>query len=349
MDFVSNCGAYASGSALQIRQGQFNNFYGSYGNAANSVYLTAGQSFGNVFHSLDMESTTNVKIDSANAYSNTFLAGQYSYDQPGGGYGINASAGSSNQFFNTAFGAASNQLNGTTGICLMGGSSMPGSYANCAGISATSPGGSSGNIQYNNGGAFGGLTDTQLTTHINAFSSSLSGAVPASGGGTTNFMRADGTWAAPAGGSSGMLSSTWSGSGSGNTATTSEVTLYSYNIPANTLDTNGETIKASCYGLTAANGNNKVVKLCIGGLCTSSGTITDNNKGWSAEMTVGRVSTDVQLQYGKNEHNGTWAAPFLSSNSQDDGATIEVKCVGQSPTSGAANDVKAYGFTVEQL
>jgi hypothetical protein len=39
------------------------------------------------------------------------------------------------------------------------------------------------------------LTDTQLTTHINAFTSALSGAVPASGGGTTNFLRADGTWA----------------------------------------------------------------------------------------------------------------------------------------------------------
>jgi hypothetical protein len=44
------------------------------------------------------------------------------------------------------------------------------------------------------------LTATQLTTLINSFSSTLSGAVPASGGGTTNFLRADGTWAAPPGG-----------------------------------------------------------------------------------------------------------------------------------------------------
>jgi hypothetical protein len=39
-----------------------------------------------------------------------------------------------------------------------------------------------------------------LTALINVFTSTLSGAVPASGGGTTNFLRADGTWAAPAGG-----------------------------------------------------------------------------------------------------------------------------------------------------
>lgn len=62
-----------------------------------------------------------------------------------------------------------------------------------------SPGGSSGNVQFNNGGAFGGLSDAQLTARIAAFTSTLTGAVPASGGGTANFLRADGTWSTPAG------------------------------------------------------------------------------------------------------------------------------------------------------
>lgn len=44
------------------------------------------------------------------------------------------------------------------------------------------------------------LTQTQLTAELNAFTSSLQGMVPSSGGGTTNFLRADGTWAAPSGG-----------------------------------------------------------------------------------------------------------------------------------------------------
>jgi len=38
------------------------------------------------------------------------------------------------------------------------------------------------------------LTATQLTTLCNAFTSTLKGCVPASGGGTTNFLRADGAW-----------------------------------------------------------------------------------------------------------------------------------------------------------
>lgn len=44
------------------------------------------------------------------------------------------------------------------------------------------------------------LTQTQLTALVNTFTSGVAGDVPASGGGTTNFLRADGSWAAPAGG-----------------------------------------------------------------------------------------------------------------------------------------------------
>lgn len=48
------------------------------------------------------------------------------------------------------------------------------------------------------------LTATEATALLEAFSSSLKGLAPASGGGTTNFLRADGTWAAPSGGGGGV-------------------------------------------------------------------------------------------------------------------------------------------------
>jgi hypothetical protein len=44
------------------------------------------------------------------------------------------------------------------------------------------------------------LTGTQATTLLDTFTSLLKGLAPASGGGTANFLRADGTWAAPPGG-----------------------------------------------------------------------------------------------------------------------------------------------------
>jgi hypothetical protein len=46
------------------------------------------------------------------------------------------------------------------------------------------------------------LTGTQVTALLDTFSSTLKGLAPASGGGTTNFLRADGTWAAVGGSSS---------------------------------------------------------------------------------------------------------------------------------------------------
>ena len=49
------------------------------------------------------------------------------------------------------------------------------------------------------------LTGTQATTLLDTFTSSLKGLAPASGGGTTNFLRADGTWAAPPSASSGTV------------------------------------------------------------------------------------------------------------------------------------------------
>ena len=47
------------------------------------------------------------------------------------------------------------------------------------------------------------LTGAQATELLDTFTSGAKGLAPASGGGTTNFLRADGTWAAPAGGGGG--------------------------------------------------------------------------------------------------------------------------------------------------
>lgn len=44
------------------------------------------------------------------------------------------------------------------------------------------------------------LTGTQATTLLDTFTSGLKGLAPASGGGTANYLRADGTWAPPPGG-----------------------------------------------------------------------------------------------------------------------------------------------------
>jgi hypothetical protein len=71
-------------------------------------------------------------------------------------------------------------------------------------IPAGTPGGSNLQIQYNNAGAFGGLTDVQVTARIQTFTTALSGAVPASGAATgTHFLNDMGTFTIPAGGGGG--------------------------------------------------------------------------------------------------------------------------------------------------
>lgn len=67
------------------------------------------------------------------------------------------------------------------------------------------------------------LTPTQVTADLNIFSSSLQGLVPASGGGTTNFLRADGSFAVPPGTGGGgitALTGPVTASGTGSVATT---------------------------------------------------------------------------------------------------------------------------------
>ena len=59
------------------------------------------------------------------------------------------------------------------------------------------------------------LTGTQATTLLDTFTTSLKGLAPASGGGTTNYLRADGTWAAPPGGSGETNTASNLGAGSG--------------------------------------------------------------------------------------------------------------------------------------
>jgi len=59
------------------------------------------------------------------------------------------------------------------------------------------------------------LTATQATALLDTFTTGAKGLAPASGGGTTNFLRADGTWVAPSGGSGTVTSVDVSGGTTG--------------------------------------------------------------------------------------------------------------------------------------
>jgi len=93
------------------------------------------------------------------------------------------------------------------------------------------------------------LTGTQATTLLDTFTSSLKGLAPASGGGTTNFLRADGTWAAPPGGGGGGTAITLNQNFNqvGPVNTTTETAIFSYALPTNLVA--GDTLQLNLAGL----------------------------------------------------------------------------------------------------
>lgn len=149
----------------------------------------------------------------------------------------------------------------------------------------------------------------------------------------------------------GALANLFNGSGSGNGADTTDDTLFSYPLPANSLDTIGRALKVRAYGGFAANGNNKTVKLWFGSqVVFTTGVLTLSAVGWSVEMLVTKAAANVQLGMGTGISFNTFAAASqVFFGTQTDTAPITILVTGASPTTGAANDVLGYGLVVEFL
>ncbi|MGA9365985.1 MAG: hypothetical protein WBV35_00860, partial [Steroidobacteraceae bacterium] len=115
-DIRTNTGSgYA---ALYCNECIMNTFMGSYGISGNGIYLSRGYNVTNTFLNTDTEAnTSDIRIDSANAVSNTWVGGQISLAT----YGINATAGSGNKFINVnnaIVGAGTRFMPNSTGVWL---------------------------------------------------------------------------------------------------------------------------------------------------------------------------------------------------------------------------------------
>jgi hypothetical protein len=148
----------------------------------------------------------------------------------------------------------------------------------------------------------------------------------------------------------GAINTQTSSSGIGNGADTTDDTLFTYAIPLNSLSANGKSFRVVVGLQTAANGNNKRIKLTVGGTAVlNTGTVTWNILGVMLVAECSRLDSTHVLCLARTLADSTLpgvgvtpsiAVSDLSSN------TLTITATGASPTTGAANDVKAYLFKV---
>lgn len=154
------------------------------------------------------------------------------------------------------------------------------------------------------------LTQAQLTADLNVFTSSLQGVVPASGGSTANFLRADGTWSAPAG----------SGSGTVNSVSGVNANGFSFSI-SNPTTTPAITLSASSTG---------ILKGSVGQMITATPGV-DYMSGSNPSFTGTMTGSSIGL-------TGTiGAANFSGSSSGTNSGDVTLAAVGSSPSANGAS------------
>lgn len=108
------------------------------------------------------------------------------------------------------------------------------------------------------------LSVSQTTAMLDTFTTLLKGLAPASGGGTTNFLRADGTWTAPAGTFSGSIAANQIAYGSG-TNTIQGSAGFTYTGSLLTVNTTGVASIVAPSGTTmqvvSGSGNGAVTRI----------------------------------------------------------------------------------------
>jgi hypothetical protein len=142
----------------------------------------------------------------------TALTGDLTAAGPGSAVGTLKNTGTPGTYMKIAFDAQGRETAGFTAACADLSNASPSCSIDATNGSNISSGSlalaritaiANNTLLGNNAGSVGSpiaLTATQATALLNTFTTGLQGLVPASGGGTVNFLRADGTFSAPPGG-----------------------------------------------------------------------------------------------------------------------------------------------------
>lgn len=130
------------------------------------------------------------------------------------------------------------------------------------------------------------------------------------------------------------------------TGTTAEI-LAQCSIPANALSVDGMGLKVKAWGITAANGNNKTIRIDVGGSTCATLTAATNGGVISVETTILRTGASTQECGGTGIASSGTVSATRTAPAEDTTATMQVAVKGTTPT--ASGDFTFKGMTVELL
>lgn len=130
-----------------------------------------------------------------------------------------------------------------------------------------------------------------------------------------------------------------------------EDNLIVYSLEKNTLLNAGDMLEIIAYGTTAANGNDKTIKLIIGSTTLfSTGLQAFNNKDWCMRCVLTRITSATQ-QAVTTFHGDfsllTNTCDFVTGT-ENFATALTIKCTGTSGSS-TTNDVVQKGLIIKQF
>jgi hypothetical protein len=144
----------------------------------------------------------------------------------------------------------------------------------------------------------------------------------------------------------GNISTQLSAAGIGNGADSTEDTLFTFSLPANSFDAVGRGLAFLAFGKLAANGDTKTTRARFGStIAYSSGGLTLSGGSWFLSGSIWKTGSNTQMSAFQGQFGATIIAPQTEAGSETDSSPITIKVTGQSGSS-TASDVVANGMVL---
>lgn len=140
-----------------------------------------------------------------------------------------------------------------------------------------------------------------------------------------------------------------SGTVTGNVGVGEDI-LATYTVPADTLAANGQALRISAWGTTAANGNNKEGRIRFGGIggtvVADTGVGAFNALAWNMNAIIVRTGAATQTSTGNAFISNSAFTTSRTAPGQTLSGTVDIVVTGEATNN---DDIQIYGLIVEAV